>query len=204
MHASSERFWARRLRWRFRGAWMWPAFLALTVADGLLLHELPPQSTGIDVVPGLIIASFGNLFLMGAVAPWIAHRLEQRQQRAPDERQLPFEVLRDRSATVLLVAGLAGVVAAGLAARPAVITETNATQANAKAIRAYVEEHGTAEERRNLHAADTVRLAKGYFRTCVPRGDGRTAWCYFVDTNKRPPKLTSDPSALPNAKSFVR
>lgn len=204
MRARSERFWTRRLRWRFRGAWMWPAFVVLTIADGLLLHELPPQATGVDLVPALIVASFGNLFLIGVVAPWIARRLEERQTQAPEERELPFEVMVDRAATALLLAGLVGVVAAGLAARPAVITETDATQANAKAIRAYVERHGTAEERRNLHAADTVRLSKGYFRTCVPRDDGRTAWCYFVDTRRKPPTVTKDPSAVPNARSFVR
>jgi hypothetical protein len=204
MHASGERFWARRLRWRFRGAWMWPAFVILTIGDGLLMHALPPQSTGVPLVPALIISSFGNLFLIGAVAPWIARRLEERQARAPAERRLPFEVMADRAGTVLLLAGLVGVLAAGLAARPAVITETDATEANAKAIRAYVLEHGSPEEQRNLQAADTVRLAEGYFRTCIPRGDGRLASCYFVDTTKKPPKLTHDPDARPNAKAISR
>jgi hypothetical protein len=206
MHADSERFWTRRLRWRLRGAAMWPAFVLLTVADGVLLHELPPQSTGIRLVPGLIIASFGNLFLIGLVAPWLAKRLVARQGQSQRERRLPPEVVLDRTALVLLVAGCLGVVAAGLASRPAVVTETNATQANAKAVRAYVLAHGSAEEKRNvaLGKADTVRLAKGYFRTCIPRDDGRRAFCYFVDTKKDPPEIKRDPSQIPNDKSFVK
>ena len=31
-----ERVWHRRLRWRLRGAWQWPAFLALTLVDAVL------------------------------------------------------------------------------------------------------------------------------------------------------------------------
>src|SRR5215217_2248050 len=37
----SERVWWTRLRWRLRGATMWPAFVPLVALDALLLHELP-------------------------------------------------------------------------------------------------------------------------------------------------------------------
>ncbi|HEX8857162.1 MAG TPA: hypothetical protein VF752_16325 [Thermoleophilaceae bacterium] len=206
MHAGSERFWPRRLLWRFRGAWTWPAFAIFTIADGVLLHELPPQSTGIGLVPGLIIASFGNLFLIGLVAPWLARRLVARPTASPRERRVPPEVVHDRTATILLVCGTLGVIAAGLASRPAVITETNATQANAKAVRDYVLTRGSAEEKRNvqLGKADSIRLAKGYFRTCIPRDNSRLAFCYFVDTNRKPPTIKRDPSQVPNADSFVK
>src|SRR4051812_17810009 len=33
----------RRLRWRLRGAWQWPAFAVLTVVDALLVARLPFQ-----------------------------------------------------------------------------------------------------------------------------------------------------------------
>src|SRR5215211_8951631 len=69
---------ADRLRWRLRGGMMWPAFAVVTLADGLLLHYLPPLTSGVEIVPGVIIASFVNLFLVGAVAPWLARRLEAR------------------------------------------------------------------------------------------------------------------------------
>jgi hypothetical protein len=38
----AERVWHRRLRWRLRGAWQWPVFVALTLADGIVLVVLPP------------------------------------------------------------------------------------------------------------------------------------------------------------------
>ena len=36
-----ERVWWTRLRWRLRGATMWPAFLLALVADTVLLRALP-------------------------------------------------------------------------------------------------------------------------------------------------------------------
>jgi hypothetical protein len=213
--ASSERFWASRLRWRLRGAWQWPAFAALTVADGLILHLLPPTRTGVDLIPALIIATFGNLFLIGAVAPWVARRLAGRSLAARERRPAPggrgasappgvmLEVLRDRAAVVLLAAGALGLVAAGLATRPLVISETEATEENARAVRDYVLERGDEELRRNIETANTIRLSEGYFRTCIARDDRRRYFCLFVDTNEEPPTLTKDPSTVPNAE-FVR
>src|SRR5882757_1538007 len=74
-----ERFWTRRLRWRLRGAWMWPTFAILTIAEGFVLHKWPPTGFRIDdVVIGAILALFGNLFFVGVVAPWVARRLIER------------------------------------------------------------------------------------------------------------------------------
>ena len=41
-----ERFWPARIRWRLRGAWMWPSFVAVTLLDGLILHLLPRSGPG--------------------------------------------------------------------------------------------------------------------------------------------------------------
>ena len=65
-----ERFWPARIRWRLRGAWMWPTFITVTLVDGLLLHLLPPIGTGVDLIPAILLATFGNLLLIGAVPSW--------------------------------------------------------------------------------------------------------------------------------------
>jgi hypothetical protein len=195
-----ERFWPARLRWRLRGAWMWPSFVAITLLDGVLLHLLPPVRTGVDLIPGILLATFGNLVLIGAVAPWLARRLWKRRPAAdpaaPPKAQL--EVLSDRMGTGLLVASIFGVLAAGLAARPTVVAETEERERAAKELYRFVEGHGSAELRRNLEASDTVRLGEGYFRSCIP-DDGRERWtCFFLDARQSDTKVTRDPSALPN------
>ena len=64
-------------------------------------------------------------------------------------------MLVDRIGTGLLVAGVVGIFAAGLAAEPTVVTETEATQENAEAVRDYVLHTGDDELIRNLETANT-------------------------------------------------
>jgi hypothetical protein len=199
-----ERFWPARLRWRLRGATMWPAFVVLTLLDGVVLHLLPPVRTGVDLIPGILIATFANLFLVGAAAPFLAGRMRARRPGPPAPEQAAREVLVDRFGTALLAAGTLGVLAAGLATRPLVVSETEDTDANARAIREYVLAHGDQELRRNLDTANTVRLSEDYFRTCIARDDRRHNFCVFVDTSKRPVGITRDSSAEPNSAFKVR
>lgn len=179
---------------------MWPSFVAITLLDGLLLHLLPPVGTGVDLIPGILLATFGNLVLIGAVGPWLARRLWARRPAAapgaPAAAQL--EVLSDRIGTGLLLASVLGVVAAGFAARPTVVAETEARERAAVAILRTIEASGNEELFRNRETAQTARLAEGYFRTCIARDDRRRFWCWFVDTRRSPAEVVRDPSALPN------
>jgi hypothetical protein len=173
---------------------MWPAFVVLTLVDGVVLHLLPPVRTGVDLVPGVLLATFGNLFLVGALAPWLARRISQRQSG-----QAAREVLADRIGTGLLVASVAAVLAAGLAARPSVVLETESREENARAVRDYVLHSGDEELVRNIETANTVRLGEGYYRTCVARDDRRRYACLFVDTRREPTRVVRDPSSEPNS-----
>jgi hypothetical protein len=179
---------------------MWPTFISVTLLDGVLLHLLPPIGTGVGLIPGILVATFGNLVLVGAVAPWLARRMWKRRPAAepgaPARAQL--EVLSDRIGTGLLLATVVGVIAAGLAARPLVVSETEDTQRNAEAFRALILGRGDDELVRNLETANTIRLGEDFFRTCVARDDRRRYFCVFVDTSKDPPDVDVDGSAEPN------
>ena len=202
MSSSDERFWVSRVRWRLRGAWMWPTFVVLTMVDGLVLHLVPPIRTGVDLVPGILLATFGNLVLVGAMAPWLARRMEAWRPAVvgqPAPREAAREVRTDRIGTALLVAGLAGVVAAGLAARPLVVSETENTEENARVVRELVLASGSRELIRNIETANTVRLGEGYYRTCIARDDRRHYFCVFVDVKREPPEAVKDPSSEPNS-----
>jgi hypothetical protein len=173
---------------------MWPAFVVLTIADGLILHWLPPIRTGVDVIPGILLATFGNLLLVGAIAPWLARRMHARRPA-----EAPLDVTTDRVGTTLLVASVFAVLAAGLAARPTVVVETEDREQAANAIHVHVQRSGDPELIRNEEASDTIRLADGYFRTCIPRDDRRRFTCFFVDANKEPASVVRDRSAEPNS-----
>ncbi len=196
-----ERFWPARVRWRLRGAWMWPTFIAITLLDGLIMWRLPPVGGGVDLIPALLIATFGNLILIAAIAPWLARRTWKRRPAAepgaPPRAQL--EVLTDRIGTGLLLATVVGVVVAGVAARPLVVSETDETERNAKAFREFILGSGDEELIRNLETANTIELGDTIFRTCVARDDRRRYFCTLIDVNERPPDIDVDPSAEPNS-----
>jgi hypothetical protein len=196
---NQERLWPARLRWRLRAATMWPAFIAVTLLDGVLLHLLPPIGTNVPVIAGIIMSTFGNLVLIGAAAPFLARRIGARRPGPPAPEQAAHEVLVDRVGTLLLLGGVIGIVAAGLGNREVVVSETDATTENARVVRAYVLAHGDAEVRRNLETANTIRLGEGYFRTCIARDNRSRAYCMFVDTKKHPTEVTPDSSAEPNS-----
>ena len=190
-----ERFWTSRLRWRLRGAMQWPAFVLFTLLDAVVIAELPPSVVKEpNLIVGLLAATFGNLVLIGAVAPFLARRMARDR---PGETAR--ELLQDRIATVALAAGLFACTASGLANRPVVVSETEDTEEVGRQLRAYVERSGSQELRRNLETANTIRLSDGYFRVCIARDDRRRNVCLFVDTGKDPTEVRRDPSAEPNA-----
>ncbi|MBA2421470.1 MAG: hypothetical protein H0V57_10135 [Thermoleophilaceae bacterium] len=200
--AGGERFWVARARWRLRGAMLWPAFVVLTLVDGLVLYRLSPVGLAFSDLPGFafIVATFGNLFLVAAIAPWMTRRLAGR--RVPPPVDVEREVLKDRVGTALLVAGLVGVIAAGLGNRQVVVSETEATERNAAALTDYVMRSGNPELTRNRETANTHPLSEGYFRTCVARDNRQRAFCFYIDTNKQPTEVRRDDSQVPNNRMF--
>ena len=202
-----ERFWTHRLRWRLRGAsWLWPAFALAVVVDSAILHFLPPVGseqqinapTGLNLVGDAIVAGFTNLFLVAVIAPWLAKRLTERPvpegQIAP-----PYELHYGRTAAILMAVAAVGLVVAGLGNRPLIVSETKATETNARLVRQYVQNHGTAEMKRNLETANTARLASDFFRTCIANDHRSRYWCFFVDTKADPAKLSLDSDSRPNS-----
>ena len=216
--SSGERFWPSRLRWRLRGAWQWPAFAVFTLLDGVVLDRLPPQAPdNLNLFEGVLIATFANLVLVGALAPFLARRLMARREASlaaagspsasAEASQAQREVFQDRVATFLLAAGLAAALVSGIANRPAIVSETEATEEVGRQLRDYVARSGDEELHRNLETANTIRLSEGYFRVCVARDDRRRHFCLLVDTNAEPTSVRRDPSAEPNsafAPSYAR
>lgn len=206
--SSGERFWPSRLRWRLRGATQWPAFVLLTLVDAIVIDQLPPiataDGTGLNFVEGVLIATFGNLVLVGAVAPWLARRLAGRRAAAlaaagaPPPSEAERDVLQDRTATALLVAGLAAVIVSGLANRPVIVSETDATEAAGRAVLEYVRDSADDELVRNAETANIVKQGDDYFRVCIARDERDRFFCLLVDTADDPPKVVEDPSVEPN------
>jgi hypothetical protein len=201
---AAERFWTRRLRWRLIGSWRWPVFGLLTFLDGVIVKALPPAGTSARLIPAIIIASFGNLILVGAIAPWLARALRARNERAQaaGEPAPSFEITVDHVATVLMALATVGLVVAGLGNRPVVVAATDEVEQAGNAARDYVGRYATPEVRRNFDTLNTHRLQDGTFRMCVALDDRRSAYCMFVDPRPRQPTVRPDPDKTPNGKYF--
>ncbi len=188
----SERLWPARLRWRLRGAWMWPAFFALTAADGILISALPPyEGTPPGLVGAVLLAGFANLFLLAVAAPLAGTTLRRRR---PD---LPRPIARDYAGTALLCALTAVLLAAGIAHRPAVAGEHDDADALSAAVRGYVLAHAPEWEP-GLDGVDVREYAPEVYRACVPGSDPRRWLCLIVDTDRRPARITRDESMVPD------
>jgi 4-amino-4-deoxy-L-arabinose transferase-like glycosyltransferase len=188
-----EHVWHRRLRWRLRGAWQWPAFVVLTVVDGVLLSELPPYEGGPPgIFPGVLLAAFANLLAIAVVAPFVGRLVRRRR---PD---LPRMIASDYAGAWLLAGITVALAAGGWAHRGAAAAEDAREQAVARAMHDYVVTRAP-EYMPALDHIDAIRLEPDRYRACVPGRDERHALCLYVSTDQNPPGITRDTSQDPNS-----
>ena len=173
---------------------MWPAYLALTLLDALILLALPNGLLAPDgFVPAMLMAGFANLFIVAVLAPLIGSRLRRRRG------DLPKVVATDVAGTILLVAGTGVVLATGLAYRPVVLDEERDRRAQDAAVVTYVQREAPVEYQAGIHAADVMRVSEDLYRTCLPGPDPKRFLCLFVDTSIAPANVRRDPDGAPNA-----
>ena len=189
-----ERLWARRLRWRMRGAWQWPAFALLTVVDAVVLHLLPLAGEAIGFVPALLLAGFFNLAAVAILAPLGGMALRRRRPG------LPRIIADDYAGTSLLVAVALLLLAGGIAHRPAVVDQRDAFAAQSAQVRRFVLSQAPQQFRRNVDRADTWKQGPDLYRTCVPGPDPRKHFCMIVNTDQHPPGVVVDRDQQPNAR----
>jgi hypothetical protein len=191
---ADQRLWARRLRWRMRGAWQWPTFALITLADAVVLHLMPFAGEGIAIVPAALVACFFNLLAVAILAP--VGGLAVRHRRPG----LPKIIADDYAGTALLVAVGVAFVAGGVAHRPSVVAEQDAFAAQSAQVRRYVAARAPAEFRANIDRANTWKQGPDLYRTCVPGPDPRKHFCMIVNTDQSPPGIVVDRDQQPNSR----
>lgn len=189
------RLWRSRLRWKLRGAMLWPAFGVAVVVDAVILHQLPiAGDQGPGPVGALLLATFFNLIVVAVGAPLAGAWLRRR------DRTLPRMIADDRAGTALLAALTLVLLAAGLAHRPSLRSAEDDFRAQSEAVRRWVARSAPAAYRRNVDRADTWKPGPDLFRTCVPGPDPRRSLCLLVLTDHTPPVVRVDPDQRPNSR----
>ena len=189
-----ETLWATRLRWRLRGAKLWPTFVVVVVLEAVLLQLLPVSGdNGPGLFAALLLAGVPNLILVAVAAPLAGRWLRSRRPA------MPKMVATDHAGTALLVAGAAVVLGLGLAHRPAVRAAQDDLAAQAAQARRYFVNQAPREYQENLDHLSTWKQGPNLYRTCVSGPDPDRALCVFVNTDQSPPGVTRDHDQRPNA-----
>ena len=185
--------WRSRLRWRLRGALLWPVLIVLTLVDAVLLGRLPiAGDDGTPFVPALLLAMFFNLVALAVLAPLLSRRLRRRR---PD---LPKVVADDRAGTALVCAVSLALLAGGLLHRSAVDDVQHDLVVQQAAAREYIARQAPEEFRGRTTESTSIKLEDELFRTCAPGDDPKRWFCVFVSTDTAPPGIVEDVGREPN------
>lgn len=169
--------WLVRLRWRRRGAWLWPVFVAMIAVDGVVGHALPlagdSESIAGAAIGGLVLNVLAVLLLSRPVGALL------RRVR-PD---LPSVVARNYAGTFVVLAVSAILLSAGVAHHGTVVSNQNALQDAMERAQAFIGDRAPAAFRRNARWLDTYTIQPGsMYRTCVPSPNGNRSYCVIVKT----------------------
>jgi hypothetical protein len=189
-----EALWQSRLRWRLRGAMLWPAFVAAVVVQALLLDLLPiAGDDGPGLFAAVLLAGFVNLFVVAVAAPLAGGWLRRRRPG------MPSEIATDRAGAALLAAVCVAIAGLGLLHHSSVQDARDDLGAQAASARRFVISQAPREYQANADHVDTVKQGDDLYRTCVAGNDPDRAFCVFVNTDQSPPGVTRDPDQRPNA-----
>jgi hypothetical protein len=183
----------RRLRWRLRGAQLWPLFAIVTVLEMPLLHWLPLSGERTGLLAALVLAGCLNIIavaLVGGLGGVVLRR------RRPD---LPKVVADNYAGTAALGAVALAFVGFGIAHRPAIADEHASFGEQQVAVRRWVLVHGDSFTLAHREAATTLLIDTDLYRTCMPGPDPRRWLCLIVETGPSPPRVTRDPNHESNA-----
>jgi hypothetical protein len=188
-----ERGWLHRFRWRRRGAWLWPVFVAAIVADAALGHLRPPAGDSESIAGAAIAGLALNLLAVLLLSRPLGAALRRFR---PD---LPGVVARNYAGTAVVLAVTAALLGAGLAHRATIVADQAAMRDATVRAEAWIGDHAPPEIQRNIPLSNTFAIQPGsIYRTCVPSGHGERSYCVIVKTQLPLARSVSFAGSEPN------
>ncbi len=172
-----EAAWLARMRWRRRGAWLWPTFAVATVVDGVLIHALPLAGTTQTLVGGILAGMVFNVLAVLLLSRPLGHVV--RRVRG----DMPVSVARNYGGTFAVLLVSAVMLAIGLAHHSTLVAQQRALDDAIVRAEAYIGDRAPAEFRVNVTHTNTYTIQAGaVYRTCVPNRAGTRDYCVIVKT----------------------
>jgi hypothetical protein len=168
-----------RLRWRLHGAWMWPAFLVLSLADGAIGHWLPPTGDSWSPVGAFLLCFFFGLVSIAVLAPLFGMLL--RRVRG----DMPKVVARDYAGTSILLLITVLMLTAGLLHHAQISADQRTMEDATARAEAYIGVHAPSRFRNDMQHLSTYVVQPGaIYRTCVRDLHSRS-WCVIVNAHEQ-------------------
>jgi hypothetical protein len=186
--------WLARMRWRRRGAWLWPAFAALTVVDAVIGHLLPPAGETQTLYAAAVLGLVLNLVAVLLLSRPLGGLLRRAR---PD---LPRGVARNYAGTGVIALVTVALFGAGAAHRSSIVNERRSMDDAIVRAQAYIGDRAPAEFRRNLQMTSTYAIEPGQiYRVCVPSLDRQRTYCVVVKTKLPFPNSVTFAGYEPNS-----
>lgn len=166
-----------RLRWRLSGAWLWPSFFVLTVADAVIVHDLPLSGdTGLSLVGAWVFSAIVSLLavtLLGGLIGRLVRRLRS---------DMPRSVARNYGGALITLVTSLAILAGGLLHHPSVLADRAGLREAVARATAYIGTRAPLPYQQNLRELFTVQLQGPIlYRSCVPDRAGGHLYCVVVD-----------------------
>jgi hypothetical protein len=175
-----ELAWLARLRWRRRGAWLWPAFATLTAVDAVVGHNWPPAGDGQTLAAAALLGCAFNLLAVLFGSRPLGALLRRAR---PD---LPAAIARDYGGTVAIAFVTVALFSVGMAHHQAVQADRQAQREAVARAEAWIGDRAPAEFRRSLAAMSMFVIEPGrIYRACVRGAVSARTYCVVVD-NRMP------------------
>ncbi len=163
------------MRWRLLGAWMWPSFVLLAAADGVIGHVLPPAGGSENVVAGILLGLLLNLLCVVVLGPVFGRALRAWR------RDLPKAIARDYAGTACILLVSAGFAVVGALHHPEIVQARATLRDAAVQAAAWIGDHAPARFRADAGSLDSyVVLAGSVYRECATATDGGLPHEYCV------------------------
>ena len=164
------------MRWRRRGAWLWPLFGGAIVLDALIGHLLPPAGETQRIGSAALVGTFLSLIAIIVLSVPFGALVRRRR---PD---MPRLIARDYGGVAALATVTAGILLAGLAHRSTITADRAARRDAIVRAQAYIGDRAPEPFRRGLALVDVYAIEPGrMYRICVPDPHRPRAYCVIVD-----------------------
>jgi uncharacterized membrane protein YhaH (DUF805 family) len=168
-----------RMRWRLRGAWLWPSFVALSILDAAILRARPILGDSISLTGAWLLGLISTLIAIVVFTPPAAALVRRAR---PD---MPRVVARDYAGAQIALCVTLALFLGGLLHHHVVSADKSALADATARAEAYIGAHAANEFQVSLHHLDTMEIEPpSIYRTCAADRTASRYYCVVVNRSK--------------------